>query len=80
LSLGVISFKDQVMDLFLEELNDCVVLSDYSITFVYLILSMMDGLILCCDDLILLSNQGLKLHYLGDLTISIPIVTLSYTS
>jgi hypothetical protein len=60
LSLGIISFKDQVVDLFLEELNDCVALSDYMITLVDLIFSMEDGLIPCCDDLILLSYQGLS--------------------
>jgi hypothetical protein len=79
-SMGIVSFKDQVVDLFLEEFNDCVALSDYCITFVDLILSMKDGLISYYDDFILLSNQGLKLHYLGDLPISIPVMTLSYTS
>jgi hypothetical protein len=79
-SLGIISLKDQVVDLFLEEFNDCIAPSDYSITLVDLTLSMKDGLISCCDDFILLSNQGLKLHYLGDLTVSILIVTLSHTS
>jgi hypothetical protein len=79
-SMGIVSFKDQVVDFFLEEFNDCVALSDYGITFVDLILSMKNGLISCCDDFILLSNQGLKLHYLGVLPISIPVMTLSYTS
>jgi hypothetical protein len=78
-SMGVIDLKNKVMNLFLEELNDCIALSDDSITLVDLIFSMKDGLISCCDDLILLSHQGLKFHYLSDLTVSIPIVTLSHT-
>jgi hypothetical protein len=78
--LGIVRFKDQIMNLFLEELNDCIALSDDSITLVDLIFSMKDGLIPCCDDFILLSHQGLKFHYLSDLTISIPIVTLSHIS
>jgi hypothetical protein len=79
-SLGIVSLKDQIMNLFLEELNDCIALSDDSITLVDLIFSMKDGLISCCDDLILLSHQGLKFHYLSDLTVSIPIVTWSHSS
>jgi hypothetical protein len=79
-SLGIVSLKDQIMNLFLEKLNDCIALSDDSITLIDLIFSMKDGLISCCDDLILLSHQGLKFHYLNDLTVSILIVTLSHTS
>jgi hypothetical protein len=78
--LGIVSLKDQIMNLFLEELNDCIALSDDSITLVDLFFSMKDGLISCCDDLILLSHQGLKFHYLSDLTVSILIVTLSHSS
>jgi hypothetical protein len=78
--MGVISLKDQVVDLLLEELSDCVALSDYCITFIDLILPMKDGLISCCDNFILLCDQGLKFHYLINLSISIPVVTLSYTS
>jgi hypothetical protein len=79
-SLGIVNLKDQIVDLFLEELNDCIALSDDSITLVDLIFSMKDGVISCCDDLILLSHQGLKFHYLSNLTVSIPLVTLSHTS
>jgi hypothetical protein len=68
------------VDLFLEELNDYITLSDDSITLNDLIFSMKDGLISCCDDFILLSNQGLEFHYLSDLTASISIVALSHTS
>jgi hypothetical protein len=45
--LGIIGLKDQIMNLFLEELNDCIALSDDSITLVDLIFSMKDGLIPC---------------------------------
>jgi hypothetical protein len=45
------------------------------ITLVDLIFSVKDGLIPCCDDLILLSYQGLKLVNLSDLSISLPLVT-----
>jgi hypothetical protein len=80
MSLGIVSLEDQIMDLFLEELNDGVTLSDYMITLVDLIFPMKDGFISCCNDLILLSHQGLKFHDLSDLTVSIPIVTLSHSS
>jgi hypothetical protein len=56
MSLGIVSFKDQIMDLFLKEFNNGVTLSDYMVTLVDLIFSMKDGLIPCCDDLILLSH------------------------
>jgi hypothetical protein len=48
-SLSIVRLKDQIMNLFLEELNDCIALSDDSITLVDLIFSMKDGLISCCD-------------------------------
>jgi hypothetical protein len=63
------------MDLFLKELNDGIALSDYVITLVDLIFLMKDGLIPCCDDLILLSHQGLKLVNLSNLSTGLPIVT-----
>jgi hypothetical protein len=74
-SLGIISLKDQIMDLFLKELNDGIALSDYMITLVDLIFSMKDDLIPCYGDLILLSHQGSKLVNLSNLSISLPIVT-----
>jgi hypothetical protein len=74
-SLGIISLEDQIMDLFLKELNDGIALNDYVITLVDLIFSMKDGLIPCCDDLILLTHQGSKLVNLSNLSISLPIVT-----
>jgi hypothetical protein len=55
-SLCIISCNDQIMDLFLKKLNDGVTLSDYMITLIDLIFSVKDGLIPCCDDLILLSH------------------------
>jgi hypothetical protein len=39
-----------------------------------------NSLLTCCDDLLLLRDQGLKLYYLSDLSISISIVTLSYAN
>jgi hypothetical protein len=77
-SLGIIILKDQIMNLFLEELNDCIVLSDDSITLVDLIFSMKDGLISCCDDLILLGHQGLKFHYLRPSATRIQMVRYIY--
>jgi hypothetical protein len=79
-SMGVINLRDKVVDLLLEELNDRVALSDYCITLIYLILLVKNGLIPCGDNVLLLGNQGLKLYYLSDLSISIAIMTLSYTS
>jgi hypothetical protein len=79
-SMGVINLKDKVVDLLLEELNDRVALSDYCIILIDLILPVKNGLIPCCDNFLLLRNQGLKLYYLSDLSISIAIMTLSYTS
>jgi hypothetical protein len=39
-----------------------------------------NSLLTCCDDLLLLRDQGLKLYYLSDLVISIAIVALSYAN
>jgi hypothetical protein len=78
--MGVINLKDKVVDLILEELNDRVALSDYCITLIDLILPVKNSLILCCDNLFLLRDQGLKLYYLSDLSVSISIVALSYTN
>jgi hypothetical protein len=75
--MGVVILKNQVMDLLLEELNDCVALSDYYIIFIDLILPMKNGLVSRCDNFLFLGDQGLKLHYLSDLPISISIMTLS---
>jgi hypothetical protein len=78
--MGIISLEDQVMDLLLEELNDRVALSDYSITLIDLLLPMKNSILTCCDNLLLLHDQGLKLYYLSNLSISISIVTLSYAN
>jgi hypothetical protein len=78
--MGVIDLKDKVVDLLLEELNDRVALSDYGITLIDPILLVKNSLLTCCDDLLLLRDQGLKLYYLSDLSISISIVTLSYAN
>jgi hypothetical protein len=74
-SLSIISRKDQIMNLFVKKLNDGVALSDYMITLIDLIFSVKDGLIPCCDDLILLSHQSSKLINLSILSISLSIVT-----
>jgi hypothetical protein len=79
-SMGVVNLKDKLVDLLLEELNNCVTLSDYCITLIDLILPVNNGLLSLCDDFLLLRDQCLKLYYLSDLSIRISIVTLSYTS
>jgi hypothetical protein len=78
-SMGVVNLKDKVVDLLLEELDNCVTLSDYGITLIDLILPVDNGLISLCDNFFLLRDQGLKFFYLSDLSISISVVTLSYT-
>jgi hypothetical protein len=78
-SMGVVNLKNEVVDLLLEELDNHVTLSDYCITLIDLILPMDNGLISLCDNFFLLRDQCLKLFYLSDLSISISIVTLSYT-
>jgi hypothetical protein len=77
-SMSIIDLKDKVMNLLLEELNDRVALSDDCITLIDLILPVKNSLFPCCDNL--LRDKGLKLHYLGNLSISISIVTLSYAN
>jgi hypothetical protein len=78
--MGIIDLKDKVVNLLLEELNDRVALSDDCITLIDLILPVKNSLLPCCDNLLLLGDQGLKLHYLGDLSIGISIVTLGYAN
>jgi hypothetical protein len=78
-SEGVINLKDEVVDLLLEELDNRVMLSDYCITLIDLILPVDNGLISLCDNFLLFHEQCLKLFYLSDPSISISVVTLSYT-
>jgi hypothetical protein len=78
-SVGVINLKDKVMDLLLEELDNCVTLSDYCITLIDLILPVDNSLVSLCDNFLLLRDQCFKLFYLSDLSISISVMTLSYT-
>jgi hypothetical protein len=73
--VGIINLQDEVMDLFLEELNDPVALGDYRITLIDLIFPVMNSLISSSDDPIFLGHQGSKLVNLADLSISLPIVT-----
>jgi hypothetical protein len=79
LGLGIINLKNEVVDLFLEKLNDCVALGDYRITLIDLVLPVMNGLFACSDDFFLLGHRSLKLLYLGNLSVSIPKVTLHDT-
>jgi hypothetical protein len=79
-SMAIVNLKDKVMDLLLEKLDNCVTLSDYGISLIDLILPVKNGLLMRCDNFLLLCDQGLKLFYLSDLSISISIVTLSFTS
>jgi hypothetical protein len=78
-SEGIINLKDKVVDLLLEELNNRVTLSDYHITLINLILPVDNGLFSLCDYFLLFRDQCLKLFYLSDLSISIFVMTLSYT-
>jgi hypothetical protein len=71
--------KDKVVDLLLEELDNRVTLSNYCITLIDLILPMDNGLVSLCDNVLFFHNQCLKLFYLSDLSISISVMTLSYT-
>jgi hypothetical protein len=77
--MGIIDLKDKVVDLLVEKLNDRVALSDHCITLIDLILPVKNGLLSCSDNFLLLCHQSLKLLYLGDLSVLIPIVTLHDT-
>jgi hypothetical protein len=79
-SMGIIDLKNKVVDLLLEEFNDRVALRDHCNTLIDLILPMKNSLIPDCNNLLLLRDQSLKLHYLGDLSIGISIVTLGYAN
>jgi hypothetical protein len=76
LGLSIINLEDVVVDLLLEELNDRVVLGDHCVTLVDVIFPVMNSLFSGSDDFIFLCHQGLKLRNLGDLSVSIPKVTL----
>jgi hypothetical protein len=76
LGLSIINLEDEVMDLFLEKLNDRIALGDHCITLVDLIVPVMNSLLSGSDDFIFLSHQGLKLRNLGDLSVSVPEMTL----
>jgi hypothetical protein len=74
--MGIIYLKNEVVDLFLEKLNDRVTLGDHCVTLVDLIFLVMNSLLSGCDDFIFLGHQGLKLRNLGDLSVSVPEMTL----
>jgi hypothetical protein len=77
--MGIINLEDEVVDLFLEKLNDRVALGNHRITLIDLVFTMMNSLLTCSDDFLLLCHRSLKLLYLGDLSVSIPEVTLRDT-
>ena len=53
LSKSIIHFKDEVVNLLLEELDDRVALSDCCMTLIDLILPVKNGFIFLCDNLLL---------------------------
>jgi hypothetical protein len=57
-SMGVVNLKDKVVDLLLEELDNCVTLSDYGITLIDLILPVDNDLISLCDNFFLLRTKA----------------------
>jgi hypothetical protein len=75
LRIGIINFENEILDLFLKKFNDRVALGDYRITLIYLVLLMMNSLISSSNDPIFLGHQSSKLVNLGDLSISLSIVT-----
>jgi hypothetical protein len=79
LGLGIINLENEIVDLFLEKLNDCVALGDYRITFIDLVFPVMNSLFPGSDNFFLLYHRSLKLLYLDDLSVSIPKVTLRDT-
>jgi hypothetical protein len=58
-SKGIVNLKDKVVDLLLEELDNRVTLSDYCITLIDLILLVDNGLVLLCNNFLLLRDQCL---------------------
>jgi hypothetical protein len=75
---GIIKLKGEVVNLLLEELNNGVVLDNHCITLEDLILSMGDGCVSLCDNLIFSSDRGLELFNLSNLLVNIYVMTLSY--
>jgi hypothetical protein len=76
LGLSIINLEDEVVDLFLKKLNDRIALGDHCVTLIDLIFPVMNGLLSGGDDFIFLCHKGLKLRNLGDLSVSIPEMTL----
>jgi hypothetical protein len=77
--MGIINLKDEVVDLFLEKLNDRVALGDHHITLIDLVFSVKNGLLSCGNDSLLFCHQSSKLLYLGNLSVGIPKVSLRDT-
>jgi hypothetical protein len=76
---GVVKLKGEVVDLLLKELNNGVALDNHYINLEDLILSLGDGFILLCYNLIFSSDLGLELFNLSNLLVNISVMTLSYT-
>jgi hypothetical protein len=75
---GVVKLKGEVVDLLLEELNNGVTLDNHYITLEDLILSVGDGFVSLCDNLIFSNDRGLELFNLSNLLVNIFVMTLSY--
>jgi hypothetical protein len=60
LGLSIINLEDEVMDLFLEKLNDRIALGDHCATLVDLIFPVMNSLLSGSDDFIFLGHQGFE--------------------
>jgi hypothetical protein len=75
---GIVKLKGEIMDLLLEELNNSVALDNHCITLEDLILSVGDGFISLCDNLIFSCNRGLELFNLRNLLVNISMMTLRY--
>jgi hypothetical protein len=75
---GIVKLKGEVMNLLLEELNNGVVLDNHCITLEDLILSVGDGCISLCDNLIFSSDRGLELFNLSNLLVNISVMTFNY--
>jgi hypothetical protein len=75
---GIVKLKGEVVDLLLEEINNGVALDNHCIILEDLILSVGDGFISLCDNLIFSSDRGLELFNLSNRLVNISVMTLSY--
>jgi hypothetical protein len=75
-----VKLKGEVVNLLLEKLNNGVALDNHCITLEDLILSVGDGCVSLCDNLIFSSDRGLELFNLSNLLVNILVMTLSHAS